>query len=196
MFLIWGALLTASYFDLFIRAFVSTRFSLCQKCMRLITGGRIGMGAVILRRREGATHWVRPLEMAQGPSRQSSDHILRLFDAGDFLESDAGLKLCQHSYGFVDGHRVDQTLSYPAGGYVIGPAVFRFVPGIGIEASVDARALDVLLDCDLHRSLGDLVTEAVKRRAEPENDVKELVEAAVRDLVEKGFLVPVIHDRP
>lgn len=158
--------------------------------------GRIGLGAVILRRRESATHWVRPLDMAQGPTRQSSDDIMRLFDAGDFLESDAGRKLWQHAYKFVDGHRIDQTLSYPAGSYVIGPAVFRCVPGIGVEARVEARALDVLLECNLHQSLGDVVTEAAKRRGETENDVKELVEAAVRDLVEKGFLIPVIHDRP
>jgi methylase of polypeptide subunit release factors len=158
--------------------------------------GRIGLGAVILRRRAGTTHWVRPLDMAQGPSRQSSDHILRLFAAGDFLESDAGRRLWQHAYGFVDGHRVDQTLSYPAGAYVIEPAVFRCMPGIGLEARVEARALDVLLDCSSDRSLVDVVTEAAQRRGETENDVKKLVEAAVRDLVEKGFLVPVINDSP
>ena len=157
---------------------------------------RIGLGAVILRRREGATHWVRPLDMAQGPSCPSSDHILRLFDAGDFLESDAGRNLWAHAYRFVDGHRVDQSLSYPAGAYVVGPAVFRCLPGIGVEAHVDARALDVILDCDRHQPLGNLVTEAAKRRGETESDVKRLVEAPVRSLVEQGFLVPVIHDHP
>ncbi len=155
---------------------------------------RIGLGAVILRRRDAATHWVRPLDMAQGPSCQSSEPILRLFDAGDFLESEPGRVLWGHAYRFVDGHRIDQTLSHPAGAYVVGPAVFRCLPGIGVEAHVDARALDVILDCDRHQPLGDLVSEAAKRRGETESDVKGLVEAPVRSLVERGFLVPVIHD--
>jgi hypothetical protein len=132
--------------------------------------------------------------MAQGPSCPSSDHILRLFAAADFLDSDAGRNLWAHAYRFVDGHRVDQTLNYPAGAYVVGPAVFRCLPGIGIEAHVDARALDVILDSDEHRPLGGLVIEAAERRGETESEVKALVEAPVRNLVERGFLLPVVHD--
>jgi methylase of polypeptide subunit release factors len=157
---------------------------------------RIGMGAVILRRREGAACWVRTLDMAAGPSCPSSDAILRLFDAGDFLASDASRNLWAHAYRFVDGHRVDQSLSYPAGAYVVGPAVFRCVPGIGVEAHVDARALDVLLECNPHRRLGEVVAEAAERRGEAEDDVRRLVEVPVRDLVERGFLVPVVDGHP
>jgi methylase of polypeptide subunit release factors len=157
---------------------------------------RIGLGGVILRRREGATHWVRPLDMAQGPTCSSSDAILRLFDASDFLESDAGRNLWRHVYRFVDGHRVDQTLSHPAGAYVVGPAVFRCQPGIGVEARVDARALDILLECSQDRRLEELVAEAAERRDETEDDVRKLIEAPVCHLVERGFLVPVVNDHP
>lgn len=157
---------------------------------------RIGLGAVVLRRRAAASCWVRALDMAQGPTCPSSDAILRLFDAGDFLESDAGRNLGAHAYRFVDGHRVDQTLSHQAGAYVVGPAVFRCLPGIGVEAHVDPRALDVLLECNQHRRLDELVADAAKRRGEKADDVRKLAEAPVRHLVECGFLVPVVDDHP
>jgi len=156
---------------------------------------RIGLGAVVLRRRAGASCWLRALDMAQGPSCPSSDAILRLFDAGDFLESDAGRNLGAHAYRFVDGHRVDQTLSHQAGAYVVGPAVFRCLPGIGVEAHVDPRALDVLLECGQHRRLDELVADAAQRRGEKADEVRKLAEAAVRHLVECGFLVPVVDER-
>ena len=153
---------------------------------------RIGFGAVILRRRPGAAHWVRALEMATGPSGPSSDHILRLFDAADFLESERGRNVSGHVYGFVDGHRVDQTLNFAAGAYAVGPAVFRLARGIGIEAHVDARALDVLIACDGRRRLSDLVAEAALGRGEAVEDVSRLVEPPVRQLVERGFMVPIV----
>jgi hypothetical protein len=153
---------------------------------------RIGLGAVILRRRQDAACWVRALDMAAGPSCPSSEQILRLFDAADFLESECGRHLFRHVYRFVDGHRVDQTLSHTAGQYLVGPAVFRQVPGIGLEAPIDARALDVLLECDGQRRLGDLVVEAALGRGEAAEDVSGLVEGPVRQLIERGFMVPIV----
>jgi methylase of polypeptide subunit release factors len=58
----------------------------------------IGVGAVILRRREGAEHWVRPLDMGAGPTCQSSDDIVRLFDASDFLGQCRGPEIFRHAY--------------------------------------------------------------------------------------------------
>jgi hypothetical protein len=153
---------------------------------------RIGLGAVILRRRQGAAHWVRALDMATGPTCPSSDQILRLFDAADFLESARGRDVLGHVYRFGAGHRVDQTLSFAAGSYAVGPAVFRLVPGIGLEAHVDARALDVLIACDGQRRLGDLVAEAALGRGEAVEEVGRLVEQPIRQLVERGFMVPIV----
>jgi methylase of polypeptide subunit release factors len=155
----------------------------------------IGLGAVILRRRQDGMPWVRCLEMATGPGCQSSDHILRLFDAADFLASERGRDLFRQAYRMADGHRVDQTLNFSDGAYSVRPAVFRCVPGMGLEARVDARALEVLLECNGERSLDDLVREAAQRRGEPVDDVKKLVEAAGRQLVERGFMIPIVDDK-
>lgn len=155
-----------------------------------ITG--IAQGAVILRRCHGAPRWVRALEMAAGPSCQSSDHVLRLFAAADFLESrPQAAELLRHAFALVEGHRVDQTLDYKRGTYTVGPATFRLLPGLGLEAGIDARALEVLLECDGRRTLGELVAEVAARRGDNEKAVATLVEKTARPLVERGFMVPI-----
>lgn len=155
----------------------------------------IGVGAVILRRRAGAAQWVRPLDMAAGPTCQSSDDIVRLFNASDFLDGCRGPEIFRHAYAPLDGHRVDQALRFSDGAYAVGPAVFRRVPGIGLEAHVDANALEVLLECDGRRVLDDLAAETARRRGETVGAVRRLVEVPVRQLIERGFMIPRVECR-
>jgi methylase of polypeptide subunit release factors len=156
----------------------------------------IAFGGVILRRRDGASsHWVRALHMSEGPTGACSDQILRLFDAADFLESPGGRDLFAHAYGLAERHTIDQTLRYGDGQYAVAPAIFRSVPGLGLEAPVDARALEVLLECTSDRLLGDLVQATAEDRGEPVAALRALVEETVRQLVERGFMVPVTDGR-
>jgi methylase of polypeptide subunit release factors len=150
----------------------------------------IGVGAVILRRRQGGRHWVRALDMGAGPTCQSSDDILRLFNASDFLEQHRGPEIFRHAYAPLEGHRVDQVLGFSGGKYAVGPAVFRRVPGIGLEVAVDARVLEVVLECDGRRVLEELAAETARRRGETVDAVRSLVEAPIRQLIERGFMLP------
>ena len=153
---------------------------------------QIAFGGVILRRRDAASsHWVHALHMADGPSGQCSDHLLRLFDAADFLESPRGRDLFAHRYALVDRHIVVQALRYADGAYAVAPAIFRLVPGLGLEAPVDARALEVLLECTSDRVLGDLVKATAADRGEPVSAIEQLIGETVHQLVERGFMVPV-----
>jgi hypothetical protein len=130
--------------------------------------------------------------MATGPSCPSSDDVLRLFDTSDFLARRGGDEIFEHAYAPLEGHRIDQALTFDAGRYAVGPAVYRRVPGIGIEAHVDAAALEVLLECDGRRLLGDVVADTAERRGETVAAVRTLVAGPVRRLIESGFLVPTV----
>ena len=156
---------------------------------------QIAFGGVILRRRDAASHWVRALHMSDGPTGQCSEPLLRLFDASDFLESPRGTDLFAHAYALVEPHTIDQTLGYKDGQYAVAPAVFRSVPGLGLAAPVDARALEVLLECRPDRILGDLVEKTAGDRGESVSEVQALVGDTVRQLVERGFMVPVVDGR-
>lgn len=151
----------------------------------------IAFGGVVLRRRDAAaSHWVRALHMSEGPTGMCSDQILRLFDAADFLESPAGRDLFAHGYSLVERHTIDQTLRYSDGRYGVAPAIFRVVPGLGLEAPVDARALEVLLECRSDRRLDDLVEQTARDRGESVAALQALVGDTVRQLVERGFMIP------
>jgi methylase of polypeptide subunit release factors len=153
---------------------------------------QIAFGGVILRRRSGAaTHWVRALAMADGPTGACSDQILRLFDAADFLESPAGKDLLGHAYTLVEGHTVNQALAFRDGQYGVAPAIFQIVPGLGLDVPVDARALEVLFECGAGRTLGDIISAIARDRGEPDGALAALLLPAVRQLIEAGFMIPV-----
>ena len=153
---------------------------------------KIAFGGVVLRKRSASSNWVRSLAMSDGPTGSCSDQILQLFDAADFLESPRAEDLYAHAYSLVDKHRIDQVLGYSDGQYAVAPAIFRKVPGLGLEAPIDARALEVVLECRPDLTLGELVEATAAARGESVADVKALVGDTVRQLVETGFLVPVV----
>jgi hypothetical protein len=95
----------------------------------------------------------------------------------------------------IDGHTIDQTLRYADGRYGVAPAIFRLVPGLGLEAPVDARALEVVLECTSDRVLGDLVNATAADRGESVESVRKLIGETVHQLVERGFMVPVSDGR-
>ena len=45
----------------------------------------IGYGAVILRRRDAASNWARSHELPSSGLRPASEHLVRLFEAQDYL---------------------------------------------------------------------------------------------------------------
>lgn len=153
---------------------------------------KIAFGGVVLRKRTASSNWVRGVAMAEGPTGSCSDDILRLIDAADFLESPRAADLYAHAYALVDKHRIDQVLGYSDGKYAVAPAIFRKSPGLGLEAPIDARALEVILECTPDQTLGDLVEVTANARGESVADVKAIVGETVRQLVEKGFMVPVV----
>jgi hypothetical protein len=142
---------------------------------------RIASGLVCLRRRESGAGRVHAVAAHHRPSGICGDHALRLLDVIDHLDrlrdDDAllGERLC-----LVDGHRIRQTLRFEAGRYRSHPAVISTEPGLGVTATVDPDALDVLFRCDGSHRLGDLLDESLR----------ETVLPAARDLLAKGFLVP------
>ena len=64
-----------------------------------------------------------------------------------------------------------------------------------MEAPVDARALEVLLESGGDRRLGELVAAIAEARGESVETIRALIDPTVRQLVERGFMVPVSNPR-
>jgi methylase of polypeptide subunit release factors len=149
----------------------------------------IGMGAVILRRRTGAPNWVKTAELARGPSGAAGAQVRRLFAAQDALAAIGDDKaLLDWSFAAVDGHRLQQTLTFKGGGYTTEDAVILLDDGLGLRNGIPAQALHVLLRLNGSSTLRDIVLGTAEDTG---LDVEELSNSAatcVRDLFALGLL--------
>lgn len=88
----------------------------------------------------------------------------------------------------VDGHRLDQALTYEGGGYAVHPALMRIDPGAGVAGEVEPHVMGVLLACDGKRSLRSLIDEAAEQI---DGDTAERYLPTMRRLVELGLVEAV-----
>jgi hypothetical protein len=150
----------------------------------------IGMGAVILRRRNGGQNWVRADELQSDPKQPCGDHIQRVFMNQDRLEElvdDAAL--LEERFELSEDHRVRQTLRVRAGRFEIETADLELASGLAFKGAADAYLLQLLLLCD-GRPLGDVVTEMARRGAANQVKLSAVVAEAVRRLASLGFVRP------
>ena len=76
----------------------------------------IGHGAVILRRRSGSRNWTRRDRVNLERLEQASEHILRVFETQDYLESlDAERGLLDETFALVEQHHLEDAQAGRAG---------------------------------------------------------------------------------
>jgi methylase of polypeptide subunit release factors len=155
---------------------------------------RIGMGAVILRRRKG-NNWVRADVLPEDPASPCGEQIVRIFEAEDALsrlqDDDA---LLARAFRLVDEHRLDQTLRLEGERFAIQRAEVKLASGFGFRGRVDAATLQLLQHCDGRTPLRVLAEELGRAApgaevSDPER-VKAPLAGTVRKMVSMGFLVP------
>ena len=151
----------------------------------------IGMGAVVLRRRTADHNWIRTAQQTRAPSGSGGDQVRRLFAAHDLTAATRdGSTLLDRSFALVDGHGLQQLLTFRDGAYTAEDAVILLNDGLGLNNRVPAQALHVVLRMDGLRPLRDLVLETAH---ETGLDAEALATSAVEcvgELFELGFLEP------
>ena len=150
----------------------------------------IGLGAVVLRRRDSGTPWVRADHVPESITDPAGPHIERLFHAEtgiSALADDAAL-LAQRVKTAPD-HRLHQTLTVRDATYITETAEVRLQDGLPFRGSVDAFTIQLLARCDGRRTLGDIAVElAVGAGVDPEKFAVACAGIA-RRLISSGFLV-------
>lgn len=148
----------------------------------------LSMGAVVLRRRSRGPNWVAPAELLRGPTGSSSNHVLRMFAARDLVESWEEGEVLRQAFRPVEGHRLEQVLTYRGGEYHAETAVILLDDGIGLKNRVDPQVLHVLLRMDGHARLEDLIRETAEDTGMPADALKAVAEPVVRELFGLGLL--------
>ncbi len=139
----------------------------------------IGLGAVILRGREGHGR-IQGFDASEPALGAAGEHIERLFAAADGLaELQDDAELLDWSFGLVQGHRLDQTLVYD-GGYAVADVTVSLAAGVGLAGRIEPEALPLLFALTPDRPLREIAAEA---------DVSAAVAvAAVRRLYTLGLI--------
>jgi methylase of polypeptide subunit release factors len=149
----------------------------------------LGMGAVVLRRRSGGENWFKTVELARGPMGDSSRHLERIFSAEDHHRSlvDPAQTLAA-TFRPVEGHRLEQILTFRDGAYSAQDAGIVLTNGIGVRNRVPPQALHVLLRLDGSRQLGDLVEETAEETGLDSEALASVVMESVQELFGLGLL--------
>ena len=118
----------------------------------------IGIGAVVLRRREGENR-CRGFDLERPATGHAGPQLVRLFNAMDAPAVDDDSFL-EGRYRLVDGHNLDQSLRFENGRYGVQGVRVTLDDGVGLTATVDAAILSLLFALDPSRKLRSALSEA------------------------------------
>ncbi len=148
----------------------------------------IASGAVILRRRS-ATNWVRADELSGDRLRPASDHILRVFAAGDFLSTLADPRaLLGERLTLAEHALLEQRVVYRRREWVTDEIVLTLQEGLGFRAALDSPTAGVLAALDGRRTLGEVADELARLEGASRTSVEQAVLPVAMEMLAAGFL--------
>jgi methylase of polypeptide subunit release factors len=152
---------------------------------------RIGLGAVLLRRRTAGPQWVR-VDSIHDPVDACDGQIRRMFDDHERLTAlDGDAALLAAVLRPNPKQELRQTLEpRPDGGYALTEAELRLTEGLAFRGVVDATTVELLRLCDGRRTLRQALAALENGSIDPKV-LEEGAKRAVRRLLALGFLVPV-----
>jgi methylase of polypeptide subunit release factors len=155
----------------------------------------IGYGAVILRRREGASdQWIHEDDVDLERVEAAGEHTLRVFAAQDFLRGLADdRELLVRRLALAPEQRLEQTLAWEDAGAAVESQALTFVGGFGFRVGIDRYTAALLPHFDGTATLEAVLARAAAQVELAAGDRERFVPAAlpvVRRLVALGFLVP------
>jgi methylase of polypeptide subunit release factors len=156
----------------------------------------IGYGAVVLRRRSGATNWVRAHSPGTPPLGPAGDQVRELFRARDYLDRledrDALLDV---RLAVDDDHRLEQVLRLRDGDFRVEHAMLHLERALPVRAAVDAYTAEVLTRLEPTRTLAEAFEAAadafgVDQSDGDRDDLRRATVELVEHMVELGFVRP------
>lgn len=145
---------------------------------------RVTQVGVIMRRRTGH-NWIAPFEASEPPSGAAGAQLERMFAAQDWLRLN-GNDVLDQQFALVEGHRLDQAITFNNGSYVIQNAVMRPPEGLGLTGDIPPDLMPLLFDLP-----NGTVRELVKSLAtemDIETGTMARAAAVVRRLLERGLI--------
>ncbi len=149
----------------------------------------IAVGAVILRRRDGA-NWVLADELPSERRGAARDHILRVFAAQDFLSGLGDQRGLLAERLTLDEHaRLEQRVVYRDGGWNVAEIGVALQDGLGFNATLDGATGGMLAALDGRRTLGDVAGDLARLEGASRDEVEGALLPVASRMLSAGFLV-------
>ena len=155
--------------------------------------GRISAGGIIMRRRSQQPNWFRAHEIGKGRYTGScGDQIERIFAAEDLLQSlGDDRQLLEQRLLFDEHHRLEHQLAVRDGCWAVNSEHLYASEGIPFAGNMDMYIANLLAGCDGRRTLRELIEAVASRMQTDQETVGTACLAAVRKLMQAGFLSSV-----
>jgi hypothetical protein len=151
----------------------------------------IAYGGAVLRRREAASNWLAAHSFPLSRVRPASAHLVRMFDAHDFLEQAGDAALARERLVLAEQATVEQRVVLEAGSWNAESARLVLGEGLSFEARIDGATAQLLAELDGRRTLAEAASELAARHGQVAEDVVRGALPVVRGLLELGCLVRV-----
>jgi methylase of polypeptide subunit release factors len=157
-------------------------------CERLGIDG-IAVGAVVLRRRSGE-NWIAADVLPAERLGPASDHILRVFAAGDILSGLADDRGLLAERLLLDEHALlEQRVVFADRRWNVAEIALTLQDGLGFNAGLDQLTAAMLAALDGRRTLGDAADDVARLEGLDRADVERALLPVARRMLAAGFLV-------
>ena len=145
-------------------------------------------GAVVLRRRDAGPNWVLEHPLPPSGLRPAGAHILRIFEAQDFLAGHAGGEaLVGQRFALTSAARVEQQVLLRESRWKVDAIRMRLDEGLAFEAGIDASTARFLAALDGKRTVAEIATLLADDEQAPEA-IANAALPVVRGLLELGLV--------
>jgi SAM-dependent methyltransferase len=151
----------------------------------------ISYGAIVLRKRSGASNWLRSTELPRGRFAQAGPALERMLAAQDYLEEASTEELLlDRRFRIADDVTLEQRLAQEQGLWALRQAELRLEGGLGFTAGLDPSAARVVGGLDPARPLRDCLEEAADALGVDRSEFLPAGAALLHRMVTLGFALP------
>jgi hypothetical protein len=152
----------------------------------------VSAGVITMRKRDGPTHWFRADDAPEKMLGPSGDAIVQGFELMDFLQT------VQDESALLDARLcispdmlLERQYAPSAEGWQHMSSELKLGKGLGYSGKVDRYVEELLIACNGHTRLGDIITDMATVHNLDKERISPPFCDLVRRLIERGFLLPV-----
>jgi hypothetical protein len=151
----------------------------------------MGAGLITMRRSGGHPNWFRAYDAPERMHGPCGDDIALGFEIRDFLDTLTDDRmLLDLKFRISQEARLERRSKPSAEGWLDESVRLSLAKGLSFSGNIDHYVANMLIKCDGHRILRELMNEMAHDLHEEPEKIKPSFCGIVRHLVERGFLLP------